>query len=167
MKLQRTAVVGLALALLWATAFSAQAHAALAATVARPLSVTSATWSVVISADPATTGTSGAPTAALGANSFWWITNNGTATLSPLFGLTIQITTTGGAAAQLEECAGGTWNTVADTCSGTVNVIAAPNATTAYVLPTAYPAGAALRLRLHVTAGGAGQTAVLSTQIRR
>jgi hypothetical protein len=129
--------------------------------------VTSAKWSVVISAARATTGTSGSATAALDGDTFWWISNNGTATLSPVFGLTITLTTTGGATAYLEECGGGSWNEVDDTCSGVVTVIAQPNTTTAYVLPTAYPAGAAQRMRLHVTSGGAGQTAVLSTAVRR
>jgi hypothetical protein len=163
----RLLVVVMALVALWGSALSAQALAAMAATESRSQTAATAKWSVVISSAHATASTSGPVSAPLDGNTFWWISNNGTAKLNPVFRFTITITTTGGAAAYLEECSGGAWNEVADTCSGTVTVIAQPNATTAYTLPAAYPAGAYSRLRLHVTAGGAGNTAVLSTDISR
>jgi hypothetical protein len=154
---------------------AADALAGLAATTARSQSVGVPKWSVVLSAGTATSSTTGAPMPRLDGDTYWWISNNGTATLDPRFTVTLLVATTGGASAQLEQCSGpaalvqNNWDETAGACTGTgsVSVIAYANTPTPYVLPASYPPGAAMRLRLHVTADGAGNTATLNVTVSR
>lgn len=149
------------------------ALAGLSATRVKAQTVRSAKWSVVFSAAPATTSTTGTPTTSLDTDTYWWISNNGTTTLSPSYSVTISLTTTDGATAQLEECRGvetyvtNNWDESTGACTGVVNVVAYSGTPANYVVPAHYPAGAAIRWRVHVTAGVPGATATLSVTVTR
>jgi hypothetical protein len=172
---RRAAAVLLAVAAVLGVSPTASALAGLGAVTAKSQSVGVPKWSAVISAAAATPATTGAPTAALDNDTYWWISNNGTATLDPHFTVTLTVVTTGGASAQLEQCSGppnlvqDNWDQSTGTClgTGTLSVIAYANTPTPYVLPASYPVGAAVRLRLHVTANGAGNTAALNVTVSR
>ena len=59
------------------------------------------------------------------------------------------------------------WDTATGVCNGTIGTVAYPNASTVNVLPASYPPGAAVRLKMHVTAGGAGNSATMGVTVVR
>jgi hypothetical protein len=172
---RRGAAVLFAVAAVLGISPAADALAGLGAVTVKSQSAGVPKWSVVFSDVTATPATTGAANPGLDNDTYWWISNNGTATLDPHFTVTITIVTTGGASAQLEQCSGppnlvqNNWDESAGTClgTGTMSVIAYANTPTPYVLPASYPVTAAMRLRLHVTGNGAGNTATLNVTVSR
>jgi hypothetical protein len=146
------------------------AQAALGSTRSGTEAVAVARWSVVITvgtttSNPVTTATTGAVTVPLDADSFVYGNNNGTATLDNGYRITLPMTATGGATAELDQCSGGTWDEVADTCSGTVTSVAVTGGTNLYTLSTGYPPGYGIRFRVHPLASGAGNTVTIGASV--
>jgi hypothetical protein len=146
------------------------AHAALGSTRSAGEAVTVARWSVVMTVGTATTNpvtpsTTGAVTVPLDGDSFVWGNNNGTATLNNGFRITLPMTATGGATAELDQCSGGSWDEVADTCSGTVTSVAVTGGTNPYTLSSGYPPGYGIRFRVHPLTDGAGNTVTIGASV--
>jgi hypothetical protein len=146
------------------------AQAALGSTRVATQGVAVARWSVVMTvgtptSNPVTPGTTGAVTVPLDADSFVWGNNNGTATLDNGYRITLPMTATGGATAELDQCSGGSWDEVADTCSGTVTSVAVTGGTNPYTLTSGYPPGYGIRFRVHPLAYGAGNTVTVGASV--
>ena len=122
-------------------------------------------WSIVFSPTAPTAATRGPVEVPLDGDSFVYGGNNGTVALRSGFTVTMPMSATGGATAQLEQCSVA-WDTAGNICPGTVSVVAVTDGANVYALPSSYPAGYSIQFRVHPTAGGAGNTLTLGATVR-
>jgi hypothetical protein len=161
----RRAAVLLPALLLCAVLAPTGAGATTAARWTQNSATSAARWAVVFtsSANPAAS-TTGALTVPLNGDSFVFGTNTGVG-LGPRFTVHMPMTATGGATAELQQCSGA-WDTVANTCAGSVSVVAVTGGANVYPLPTSYPSGYSIRFRVHPTALGTGNTVTVGATVR-
>jgi hypothetical protein len=122
-------------------------------------------WSIVFAATPPTPATSGALQVPLDADSFVYGGNNGTVGLRSGFTVTMPMSATGGATAELQQCTVA-WDPVANVCPGSMTVVAVTNGANVYALPSTYPVNYSIEFRVHPTANGVGNSLTLGATVR-
>lgn len=128
------------------------------------VSLSTPTWAAGVAPYGSSTFASTSVNSSLDKDYFFTFKNIGTATLGTRFSVAIPMASTNGAYADLEYCDAG-WNVAADTCAGTVTVVAVTGATYSFTLPPSFPSGATLTLRVHPSVPDAVNTATFSVRL--